>query len=109
MQFGYGINKNLNLELLGELKSQNSQQIIDLQKIISVLKKTLDYLQQYHNSYSKKQTNFSKLILQKNDWLLDIENFYKKVSGITTSSQGFQNQLEFVRTTGDYEIWEQKC
>ncbi|WP_431242206.1 carboxypeptidase-like regulatory domain-containing protein [Flavobacterium sp. P21] len=32
IQFGYGITKDLNLELLGELKSQNSQQIIDLQK-----------------------------------------------------------------------------
>lgn len=30
IQFNYGINKNLHFELLGELKSQNSQQIIDL-------------------------------------------------------------------------------
>lgn len=44
------------------------------------------------------------LFYKKNDWLLDIENFYKRVNGITTSSQGFQNQLEFVRTTGDYEV-----
>ena len=32
LQLNYGINRNLNLEILGELKSQNSQQIIDLQK-----------------------------------------------------------------------------
>lgn len=105
IQFNYGFNKNLNLELLGELKSQNSQQIIDLQKDYFGIEKRRWILS--NNStipiQRSKQISLS-LFYRKNDWLLDIENFYKKVTGITTSSQGFQNQLEFVRTTGDYEV-----
>jgi len=36
--------------------------------------------------------------------LFTLENFYKKVSGINSSSQGFQNQLEFLKINGDYEV-----
>ncbi|WP_243739845.1 carboxypeptidase-like regulatory domain-containing protein [Flavobacterium chryseum] len=106
IQFGYGINKNLNLELLGELKSQNSQQIIDLQKDYFGIEKRRWIISNNTTIPIQKSKQVSlNLFYQKNDWLLDIENFYKKVNGITTSSQGFQNQLEFVKTTGDYEIW----
>jgi hypothetical protein len=106
MQFGYSINKNLNLELLGELKSQNSQQIIDLQKDYFGIEKRRWIVSNNTTIPIQKSKQISlNLFYKKNDWLLDIENFYKKVNGITTSSQGFQNQLEFVRTSGDYEIW----
>jgi hypothetical protein len=105
IQFGYGINKNLNLELLGELKSQNSQQIIDLQKDYFGIEKRRWIISNNTTIPIQKSKQISlNLFYKKNDWLLDIENFYKKVNGITTSSQGFQNQLEFVRTTGNYEV-----
>lgn len=106
IQFGYGINKNLNLELLGELKSQNSQQIIDLQKDYFGIEKRRWIVSNNTTIPIQRSKQISlNLFYQKNDWLLDIENFYKKVSGITTSSQGFQNQLEFVKMTGDYEVF----
>ncbi|WP_289661102.1 TonB-dependent receptor [Flavobacterium panacagri] len=105
-QFGYGISKSLNLELLGELKSQNTQQIIDLQKDYFGIEKRRWIISNNTTIPIQKSRQLSlNLFYKKNDWLLDIENFYKKVMGITTSSQGFQNQLEFVRTTGDYEVW----
>ena len=106
MQFSYGINKNLNIELLGELKSQNSQQIIDLQKDYFGIEKRRWIISNNTTIPIQKSKQLSlNLFYKKNDWLLDIENFYKKITGITTSSQGFQNQLEFIRTTGDYEVW----
>ncbi|MNX15613.1 TonB-dependent Receptor Plug Domain protein [compost metagenome] len=106
LQLGYGISKSLNLELLGELKSQNSQQIIDLQKDYFGIEKRRWIVSNNGTIPIQKSRQLSlNLFYKKNDWLLDIENFYKKVTGITTSSQGFQNQLEFVRTTGGYEIW----
>ncbi|WP_233566117.1 MULTISPECIES: TonB-dependent receptor [unclassified Flavobacterium] len=106
VQFSYGISKSLNLELLGELKSQNSQQIIDLQKDYFGIEKRRWIISNNSTIPIQRSRQLSlNLFYKKNDWLLDIENFYKKVTGITTSSQGFQNQLEFVRTTGDYEIW----
>ncbi|RZJ50504.1 MAG: TonB-dependent receptor, partial [Flavobacterium sp.] len=105
IQFGYGISKSLNIELLGELKSQNSQQIIDLQKDYFGIEKRRWIISDNNTIPIQKSKQISlNLFYKKNDWLVDIENFYKKVSGITTSSQGFQNQLEFVRTTGDYEV-----
>ncbi|WP_223255368.1 TonB-dependent receptor [Flavobacterium sp. LM4] len=105
IQFNYGFNKNLNLELLGELKSQNSQQIIDLQKDYFGIEKRRWIISNNTTIPIQRSKQISlSLFYKKNDWLLDIENFYKKVNGITTASQGFQNQLEFVRTTGDYEV-----
>ena len=38
------------------------------------------------------------------DWLVTVDNFYKKITGITSTSQGFQNQFEFIKTTGDYTV-----
>ncbi|OHT44796.1 TonB-dependent receptor [Flavobacterium tructae] len=105
IQFNYGINKSLNLELLAELKSQNSQQIIDLQKDYFGIEKRRWIVSNNTTIPIQRSKQISlNLFYKKNNWLLDIENFYKKVSGIITSSQGFQNQLEFVRMTGDYEV-----
>ncbi|MBT8273903.1 MAG: TonB-dependent receptor, partial [Bacteroidia bacterium] len=38
-------------------------------------------------------------------WLVSAEGYFKKVDGITTQSQGFQNQYEFVQTDGSYEAY----
>ena len=105
LQFNYGINKNLNIEILGELKSQTSQQIIDLQKDYFGIEKRRWIISNNTTIPIQRSKQISlNLFYKKDNWLLDIENFYKKVIGITSSSQGFQNQLEFVRTTGDYEV-----
>ena len=105
LQFSYGINKNLNIEVLGEVKSQTSQQIIDLQKDYFGIEKRRWIISNNTTIPIQRSKQISlTLFYKKNDWLLDIENFYKKVTGITSSSQGFQNQLEFVRITGDYEV-----
>ena len=42
---------------------------------------------------------------KKNNWLFTIDNYYKKVSGINSTGQGFQNQLEFVKINGEYEVF----
>jgi len=105
LQFNYGINKNLNIEVLGEVKSQTSQQIIDLQKDYFGIEKRRWIISNNTTIPIQRSKQISlTLFYKKNDWLLDIENFYKKVIGITSSSQGFQNQLEFVQITGDYEV-----
>ena len=104
-KFNYGINKYLNLEFLGEFKSQNSLQVIDLQKDYFGIEKRRWILA--NNStipiQKSKQASIS-LSYKKNDWLFTLENFYKKVTGINSASQGFQNQLEFVKINGNYEV-----
>ena len=41
---------------------------------------------------------------QKNNWLASIESYVKKVEGISSQSQGFQNQYEYAQIIGDYRI-----
>jgi hypothetical protein len=40
----------------------------------------------------------------KNGWLISAEGYYKNIDGITTQSQGFQNQYELVKTDGEYDV-----
>ncbi|WP_456424406.1 TonB-dependent receptor domain-containing protein, partial [Lutibacter sp.] len=41
---------------------------------------------------------------KKNGFFIDIEGFYKYVNGITTANQGFQNQNQFIKTSGSYTV-----
>ncbi|KIA82434.1 carboxypeptidase-like regulatory domain-containing protein [Flavobacterium sp. AED] len=105
LQFNYAITKHFNLEVLGEFKSQNCYQIIDLQKDYFGIEKRRWILANNTTMPIQKSKQASiSLSYIKNNWLFTLENFYKKVTGINSSSQGFQNQLEFVKTNGDYEV-----
>jgi hypothetical protein len=105
LQFNYGISKHLNLELLGEYKSQNTQQTIDFQKDYFGIEKRRWILSNNTTIpiQRSKQASIS-FSYTKNHWLFTVENFYKKVTGITSQSQGFQNQLEFLKINGDYTV-----
>ena len=37
-------------------------------------------------------------------WLINTEFYYKNIDGITSQSQGFQNQYEFIKSTGSYAV-----
>lgn len=106
LQFNYGISPYLNLEILGEFKSQNCFQVIDLQKDYFGIEKRRWILA--NNStipiQKSKQVSFG-LSFVKNNWLISVENYYKKVTGINSTGQGFQNQLEFLKINGEYEVF----
>ncbi len=105
-QFNYGISKSLSLEILGEFKSQNCYQIIDQQKDYFGIEKRRWILS--NNStipiQRSKQASIS-VSYNENNWLFTIDNYYKKVNGINSSTQGFQNQLEFKNIIGNYEVY----
>ena len=105
LQFNYAITKYFNLEVLGEFKSQNSYQVIDLQNDYFGIEKRRWILANNTTIpiQRSKQASIS-LFYNKNNWLFTLDNFYKKVTGINSSSQEFQNQLEFVKTNGDYKV-----
>jgi hypothetical protein len=105
LQFNYGISNHLNLEILGEYKSQNSQQTIDLQKDYFGIEKRRWILSNNTTIpiQRSKQASISLSYIQ-NHWLFTVENFYKKVTGISSQSQGFQNQLEFLKINGAYTV-----
>jgi len=103
------VNQNLggyfNMDFLVEMKNQVTNQIIDLQRDFLGIEKrrwTLSNNKDLPVTKSKQVSlgfNFNK-----KSFYAAIEGFYKKVDGITTSNQGFQNQNQFPRTSGNYRV-----
>ena len=93
------------VEVLGEFKHQNSSQIINFQNDFLGIEKRRWQLSN-DNDIPVIQSRQASLGLSysKSGWLISAEGYYKKIKGITTQSQGFQNQYEFVRTSGFNEV-----
>ncbi|MFD2727107.1 TonB-dependent receptor plug domain-containing protein [Hyunsoonleella rubra] len=105
------------LELLGEYKSQTTTQIIDLQndflgiekrRWVLANNKTEVEIENGKSLYPvpivKSKQASAGIHFNKNKFLISAEAFIKKVDGITTRSQGFQNQYQFLHAVGSYEI-----
>lgn len=93
------------LEVLAEQKSQTTSQVIDFQTDFLgvenrrwVLSKT-DQIPILTSNQISLGLNYKR-----NGLLLNAEAYIKNVDGITTQSQGFQNQFQFTRTHGSYEV-----
>ena len=92
-------------EILGELKSQSTSQIIDLQNDFLGIEKRRWVLSNDTTIPIIKSKQLSAGIrYNKNGLLLSTEAYIKKVDGITTRSQGFQNQYQFINSIGNYQI-----
>lgn len=92
-------------ELLGEFKSQTTSQIIDLQNDFLGVENRRWILSNNTNIPIIKSKQISAGInYNHNKLLISIEAFLKDVNGITTRSQGFQNQYQFVNAIGDYRV-----
>lgn len=105
IQFSQKLSANLTLEVLGEQKSQTLAQIIDLQQDFLGIEKRRWTLANNTTIPIQKSNQISLGFTFKNkDWLATVDNFYKKIAGITTNSQGFQNQFELIKAVGDYTV-----
>lgn len=97
------INKNFSLKLLGELKSQVTSQIIDLQNNFFGIEKRRWVLSNNDNTPILKSQQISLgAHYKRQNLLLECDFFIKNVNGITSRSQGFQNQLRFSNIYGSY-------
>ena len=106
LQFNYMMDDAWQMEILAELKSQTTSQVVELQGDFLgienrrwVLANDLDVPVQHSSQISGSVTYKEK------GWLIAIDNFYKRVNGITTYSQAFQNQLEQVKAKGNYSVY----
>ncbi len=105
LQFNQALSSTLRLEIMGEQKSQTLSQVIDLQgDFLGIEKRRWILANDATNPILKSNQVSVGFTFKKNHWLLTLDNFYKKVSGVSTGSQGFQNQFEFVKTQGDYQV-----
>ena len=92
-------------ELSGELKHQITSQVINFQNdFLGVEKRRWQLSNDLDIPVITSQQASIALNYTRKGWLLSAEGYYKNVEGITTQSQGFQNQYEFIKTAGSYEV-----
>ena len=94
------------VELLGEFKNQVTSQVVNFQNDFLGIEKRRWQLSNDDTIPVITSKQFSVGInYDKNGWLISAEGFFKNVDGITTQSQGFQNQYEFIKSQGEYEAY----
>lgn len=106
LQLNFEATAHVFLNLLGEFKSQHTFQNIEKNNDYFGIEKRRWILSNNTTNPIQRSKQISiNATFKKNNWLLSVENFYKFVNGITTSEQGFQNQLEFVNLIGSYKTY----
>ena len=104
LAFSHKFQNYFSWELLGEFKSQATTQRIDFQNDFLGIEQRRWVLSDEENIPIVQSRQISTgLHFQKNDLLISVEGYYKKVEGITSSSQGFQNQFQFLDSIGNYD------
>ncbi|MBL4662277.1 MAG: TonB-dependent receptor plug domain-containing protein [Flavobacteriaceae bacterium] len=92
-------------EIAGEFKHQITSQVINFQNDFLGIEKRRWQLSNDLDIpvIESKQASIS-INYNRKRWLLSAEGYYKNIDGITTQSQGFLNQYEFVKTDGSYKV-----
>ena len=105
LNMNYALTDGFKAELLGEFKSQTTNQIIDLEQNFLGIEKRRWMLSDNDVLPITKSKQISLgLNYDKNTLYVGVEGFYKKVDGISTATQGFQNQDQFSGEIGKYDV-----
>ncbi|GAA4959138.1 FecR domain-containing protein [Algibacter aquimarinus] len=117
LSFSQRFLNNFRFEVLGEFKSQTTSQIIDLQNdflgienrrwVLSNNKNEVEIINNksiYPVPVIKSKQVSAGLHFNKNGFLISAEGYIKKADGISSRSQGFQNQYQFTNAIGSYKI-----
>ncbi|WP_370478215.1 TonB-dependent receptor [Tamlana flava] len=105
LSFSQRIFRHLTLDVLGEFKNQNASQVINLQNdFLGIEKRRWQMSNNSTIPIIRSRQISSGLSYSHKGWLINFEGYYKQVKGITTQSQGFQNQYEFERQSGNYDV-----
>lgn len=93
-------------EILGEIKHQTTTQVIEFQNdFLGVENRRWILVNDENIPIIKSKQVSTGLHYNKRGWLIGAEAYYKFVDGITTQSQGFQNQYQFAKTNGSYSVF----
>ncbi len=94
------------LEVLGEFKHQNTSQIINFQNdFLGVEKRRWQLSNDDDIPVIQSRQGSVGLSYVRGGWLVNAVGFLKDVEGITTQSQGFTDQYEFVKSAGKYDSY----
>ncbi|KJD32632.1 membrane protein [Tamlana nanhaiensis] len=92
------------LKLQGEFKNQTAKQRIDFQDdFLGVENRRWTLANEQLIKISKSKQASLGFEYNQNNWLFDVEGFYKIVDGITASNQGFYNNFQYVNANGNYQ------
>ncbi|PRX53743.1 TonB-dependent receptor [Flagellimonas meridianipacifica] len=105
LNINFRVANYLRAQVLGEFKSQTTNQVVDLEQNFLGIEKRRWVLSD-DNALPVTQSKQASVGLnyEKNDLYVGIEGFYKRVDGISTSTQGFQNQNQFNGEIGLYDV-----
>ncbi|MGB5170094.1 MAG: carboxypeptidase-like regulatory domain-containing protein [Eudoraea sp.] len=113
LNISYSPLPNLKIEATGEFKNQTTNQIIDLEQNFLGIEKRRWILSNNKQDtvpgnpnlpiVTSKQASLG-MNYDKNQWFVGLEGYIKKVDGISTLTQGFQNQDQFNGEIGNYEV-----
>jgi hypothetical protein len=103
LSFNYKVTSRVNYKVQGEYKSQITSQAIDLQEdFLGVENRRWILANNDDFPVIQSEQISTGLDFRGGGWYVDLEAYYKKVEGISTSNQGFQDQNEFRRVPGSY-------
>ncbi|RSK39708.1 TonB-dependent receptor [Mangrovimonas spongiae] len=104
--FNHRFLKHFSVQLLGELKHQSMSQVINFQNdFLGVEKRRWQLSNNQDVPVVQSQQVSLGLNYDRKGVLISAEGYYKEVDGITSQSQGFQNQYEFVKSNGHYKVY----
>lgn len=105
LSFNQKFAQYFSLDIAGEMKHQITSQIINFQNdFLGVEKRRWQLSNDGTIPIITSEQVSLAVNYSRKGWLLSAEGYYKNVDGITTQSQGFQNQYEFVKTDGSYQV-----
>ena len=100
----YDLTGHISLEALAERKSQYTTQQVDYQTDFLGIEKRRWVLSNNESVPLLTSWQFSLgMQYNRNNFLFSIEGYKKKVEGIISPSQGFQNQFQYIYSTGEYD------
>lgn len=106
LSFSHKFANYFNVEVLGELKHQSTSQIIDFQEdFLGVENRRWILANDEDIPIVQGKQLSSGVHFNKKGWLISAEGYYKFVDGISSQSQGFQNQYQYEKTVGSYRVY----
>ncbi|NND61859.1 MAG: TonB-dependent receptor [Flavobacteriaceae bacterium] len=106
LSLNYQFLKYFNFEILGEFKSQTTSQIIDFQNdFLGVENRRWVLSSPDVIPIIKGRQISAGLTMNRKGWLVSAEPYLKEVRGISSQSQGFQNQFLNERVNGSFTTY----
>lgn len=105
LQFTQQFLDYFSVEVAGEFKHQITSQLVNFQNdFLGIEKRRWQVSNNNTIPIIKSKQASLGLNFNNKGWLFSVEGYYKYVDGITTQQQGFQNQFEFIKTSGSYTV-----